>query len=327
MSYSTLSTRRQVRILRQILLEMLKGYDLDVTKIKLVAHEFNTTFRVFAGDHSFAFRINTNSRREQGELNGEVEFVQHLHQSGRVHVPKPKARRDGSLVSNHFSEETGREMSGVMYEWLWGRDAKERWIPEVACILGKATRAMHELAHSYRPSAKAQFRLFPNLFFGQPYMMEDYGAKVDHSLLREVMARANLVYDRLIQNPLIATHSDLHYNNMKWYRGKLSIFDFDDSMLGLPVSDVFTTLFYIRSSEGEEAYWEGLGYSLDDLLVTPDELELLVTSRGLLLANELFRMENPELSEVAPRYAQITETRVRHFLDTGRFDPRVAMLK
>lgn len=118
--------------------------------------------------------------------------------------------------------------------------------------------------------------------------------------------------------------------NVKWYRGRLSVFDFDDSLMGLPIFDAYVTVFYLRCIKGgrelEAAYWKGLESSPEALGVTTSDFELLVASRSILLANELSRWDNAETLAIAPKYCEVTEKRLAHYFETGEFDPMVATM-
>ena len=41
-------------------------------------------------------------------------------------------------------------------------------------------------------------------------------------------------------------HADLHNSNLKWCRGRLYVFDFDDSAIGVPMQDLAISAYYLR---------------------------------------------------------------------------------
>ncbi len=117
-------------------------------------------------------------------------------------------------------------------------------------------------------------------------------------------------------------HADLHGGNLKWHEGRLAVFDFDDAGLGLPVLDLAITTFYLRRG-GDEAAETALREGYTEVLpwpdVAPGDLEALVASRQLLLANDLLGSSTASLRAMAADYLVTTVARLRHWFDTGTF--------
>lgn len=330
MEFSTLSKRAQVERLRVVARAMLAHYPLQVGQIKLLTHLFNTTFKVVTteGDR-YALRINTNSKREVEEMNAEVAWVSALAKETDLSVPVPQLTRDGALTVEEPCEAMGRSLRGVLYSWLPGPLAK-KLTPEIAFAMGEATKKLHAHAQSFQMPNGCALHPLKDPLFGYDYILRDRAPEVDHDLFQRVFEESVALIDRLKTQPQIPIHYDIHMHNVKWKGRRLSVFDFDDSILGVPVFDAYVSLFYIRNQEREgqlaAAYWRGLEATPEKLGVSRAEFELLVASRAILLANELFRWNNPEMTAIAPKYAEITQKRLEHFYREGVFDPSVARM-
>lgn len=331
MSFSSLSKRAQVNHLRGIARQMLAEYPFEIARISLVTHLFNTTFKVIDTDgRKFAIRINTNSKREAEETNAEVAWVDALARETDLWLPVPQKTKNGELTAEADSDLMGRRLRGIVYSWLPGPNVGPNLTPRIAFAMGEATAKMHRHAETFQMPKGCRLHPLKDPLFGYPSVLRKYAPSVDHDLYDQVMEISVPIIERLKAGPQIPIHYDVHFWNVKWTKGRLSVFDFDDTIMGVPVFDAYVTLFYLRNRDNwpelQAAYLEGIGRPVTEMDVTKEEFETLVASRGLLLANELFRWGNPEMTKIAPRYAEITEARFRHFFDTGVFDPLVAKL-
>lgn len=327
-----LGKRGQIGRLRTVAYELLRQYPIGVTDVKVIVHAYNTTFGVRTDDgRKFALRINTNSHREEGEMNAEVAWVKALATDTELRVPVPQPTLSGDYIAEAWSDGVGRKLRSVLYSWLPGKNADVPLPPETAFAMGEATRIMHEHGASFQMPQGAQLKPLKDVLFGYEFFADKLPAELDRGIYREVIDRGNELIAKINRKKLMPIHYDLHYWNVKWLRGKLSVFDFDDTIMGTPIMDAYVTLFYLRgdrenAESNEENYWRGLKASPEKLGHSPEEFELLVASRATLLVNEFFRHNTAGYVDRAPDYARITEKRLRHYLDTGKFDPRVARM-
>lgn len=331
--YQQLSQRGQLARLRPIAHDLAAQFGWGGCDLRLLNHGYNTTFGLRRGDERAALRINVNSIRTRGQIMGELSWVHALLDAGVVQVARPMPLADGGgfLAVHPFSALGARDpkaahLHAVLYDWLPGRTAGHSWGPEPARALGQATRALHEHAKSWTVPADAEFTEPGDVMIDCPL-----NPKADLPEFREVLARGDGVIERLRrEQPLIPVHFDLHMWNIKWHKGTMSVFDFDDCRMGWPAWDVAITLFYLRRFPEpdvcEAAYWDGLAASLDDLGVTYDEMEALIASRGVFLASEMLSEWTAEAVQIGGPYLEVTRKRVESYLHTGRFDPNVAVL-
>jgi Ser/Thr protein kinase RdoA (MazF antagonist) len=90
----------------------------------------------------------------------------------------------------------------------------------------------------------------------------------------------------------------------------------------VPALDLAVATFYLRDERGraaEAALHEGYAAVSPLPAVTDEQLEALVASRQLLLANSLLASSTADLRAEAAAYLLVTVRRLRHWLDTGRF--------
>ncbi|HVT13789.1 MAG TPA: phosphotransferase [Fimbriimonadaceae bacterium] len=320
--FASLTERRQVKRLRAAALEVCREFGIEPVRLRLLAHAFNTTFRVDTADgRKFALRMNVNSQSSLGQIRAEVEWVEALR--GRVGLAQPMRTPDGGFV---VSKEgiLARPVHCVLYTWLGGRLAAKAATPQTLFLLGQAMGEMHRHAASWEIPAECRFRPLPDLLYGEPYALPTGGA------LERVLARGAEVFARLAMRPRIPVHYDLHLFNAKVCRGRVYVFDFDDAVLAWPAADLAVSLFYLRgypdAEELEAKFRLGAGVDLAEEGVTEEELEVLVACRGIFLANAMTGMINPKLAAQKDRYLDVTERRIAAFEATGRFDPRVATL-
>lgn len=330
--YQDLKTRGQVGRLRPIAEEMASQFGWSGAEMRLLNHGYNTTFGLRKGDERAALRINVNSIRTLGQLQGELAWVHALRDTD-VWVPQPYRRLDGDgflarVPRAHLLPDATpeQELYGVLYSWLPGRTTGHNWSPVIAHEVGRATTALHLHAATWNPPRGAVFSDPVDVMLG-----EKLEPRANRPGFEDVLARGNAVLAKLrAQEPMRPIHFDIHMWNLRWHRNRLAVFDFDDCRAGWRAWDVAITLFYMRRfpnpTECEPAYWEGLGLSLDDLGVTHDEMEALVACRGIFLASEMLKEWTAELQQIGTGYVDVTEKRIEHYLKTGTFDPSVASL-
>ena len=115
-------------------------------------------------------------------------------------------------------------------------------------------------------------------------------------------------------------HADLHVWNLKWYRGRLAGFDFDDCGIGVPAQDLAISAYYLRDdTEQEAALLEGYAQVQPLPAFTNPQFEAQVAGRNLVLLNDVIVSINAEYRAMMPRYVANTVTKLRHYLDTGEF--------
>jgi Ser/Thr protein kinase RdoA (MazF antagonist) len=138
-------------------------------------------------------------------------------------------------------------------------------------------------------------------------------------IVEQVMSRVtNTVEALLVRSGSQPIHTDPHNWNMKWYRGRLSLFDFDDSGIGPTLFDLAISTYYLRPNNvNADALLEGYAEVSELPPHSADEFEALVAHRNVLLLNDLLTTLHSGHRGLLPRFIANTEIKLRAFLDTG----------
>lgn len=337
MSFASLSNRAQMAALRPVALSALREFGVVPTRLRVINHAYNTTYSVETARGRFALRLNVNSHRTEEQLNAEVAWVSALASEfdvagSPVHFPIPQSTRSGEKIVHLPCEAMGREVPAVLYSWLEGRSPGGKAYLPVAEAMGLALRLMHEQAEGFALPEGASLLPVSSSLFNRPYRLDELAPDLDHGMMRQVVQEADEILLRELAKPQRPIHYDLHAGNVKWGVGRLAVFDFDDCMMGRPLLDAAVSLFYLRGmgEEVERRFWRGFSgtkqAALERFEATEREFETLVASRQVGLSQEFFLMTTATWRDRAPRYAKVGEERIRRFMETGLFDPRVASL-
>jgi Ser/Thr protein kinase RdoA (MazF antagonist) len=324
MRFEDRSQRGQVQRLRTTALDALRQYPIDVAGLRLLNHGFNTTFRVDAatGDR-FALRINVNSRRSPAFLRAEAAWLAALSDGSDLRVPTPQPTVDGRLVATVPSADLGRDLPVVLFSWLDGPNLGESPTLRQTRAVGRAAATLHAFVESWSLPPGTDLPRIDQVLMDSP----DNLTGNDHPLLtterRSVIDAAfTHVQDQLDElltgRTLVPIHADLHGWNLKWHAGSLSVFDFDDCGLGIPMQDLAISAYYLRDDlRLEAAMKEGYAEARPLPTWTADQFEAMVASRNLVLLNDLFTITTAAERALLPRYLANTVTKLRRYLDTG----------
>jgi Ser/Thr protein kinase RdoA (MazF antagonist) len=185
------SKRAQVESLRKAALAAAAEFGLEGTQ-RLVFHGFNTTFRFSTPEGDFAMRINVNSRRTEGEIRGEIEFIRALQERTDLILPTPRCARSGQHVQSVAHPDFPRPLPVVVYSWLDGKHLHEGATGEDLFEVGQLMRKLHEGADGLTfPSGSERHQLV-NFMDGIPIRTPDrapFSAAVD---------LANAAFERII---------------------------------------------------------------------------------------------------------------------------------
>lgn len=317
--FSSLAPRAQVHRMRSLAHEALHRRGLHDARLRLLEHGFNTTFRVdtAAGDR-FALRLGVGSVHGPGHVEGEVQWLAALAADTDLVVPAPVAH-EGRLVVDVPSADLARVVPTVLFRWLPGRDLGDAPTPARWRAVGTLMARLHAHGAVWCPTDDAPLPLLTDPLQGTTSNLDD--ARIDDAsriVLHTVEARARLVFEQLRTMPAQAIHADLHAWNLKWYRGRVAVLDFDDCGIGLPVQDLAICCYHLRDDdESVDALLEGYRVVAPLPLASVEQFESLVAARNLVLLNDLLVTTNAELSALVPAYLANTILKLRRYLDEG----------
>jgi Ser/Thr protein kinase RdoA (MazF antagonist) len=327
--FAALTTRQQVNKLRVVALLALRAYPLEIKRLSLLSHGFNTIFRIDdARGRKFALRLNVNSRRTLENVRGELAWLEALNRETDLRVPVVVPTRDGKLLQSLEHEYAPRRLLSALFEWIPGPNISDNLTDAVVEELGLVTAKLHAHALSFKLSKDCELPTTESIFYDMPHhLFETVHEHLPDSRL-EVFRRAAEVAQKVSdaawarQAPRVI-HTDLHQWNLKRYRNQLTVFDFDDTGLGQPVQDVATSLYYLKREDHSEGFRDSLERGYSRIAPWPaaneHELETLMAARGLLLANDVISNLNPEFQAMIPTFLEKTENRLRNFLENGIF--------
>lgn len=323
MRYEDRSVRGQVALLRPTAWEALRQYPIEVSSLRLLNHGFNTTFRVDTTDgRRFALRLHVNSRRTDAFIGAEMAWLAALSAETDLWVPTPQRTRDGALLAHVDCSPLGRRVPAALFSWLPGSDLGDEATPDQMRAVGRAAATLHAHGELWRPPPGTELPAIDKVLMDIEYILDaDHPllSTTDHVLLDDVFAHLQGHYDTMFagvaRQPL---HADLHIWNLRWCRGRLSVLDFDDSGIGVPVQDLAICAYYLRDDAAQEAaLLEGYQQLRPLPPFTTEQYEALVAGRNLVLLNDVISTTNAEFLEMLPRYVPNSITKLRAYMETG----------
>jgi Ser/Thr protein kinase RdoA (MazF antagonist) len=322
--------------LRQMALLALEHYDLEVKNLRLVTNMTNGIFRVDTSDGSkYMLRITDPlGSHSLEEIRSEMMWLAALRQDTDLGVPEPVLTRKGEMAITIKIQSVPEPRHCAVFSWVPGVSFADRLSTENMYKLGALTAFLHDHAETFTPPPSFRVRKLDKVFpytdpdfqnvepvviFDQQYrhLFSEKGIKV----FQQSMERVQQTLDKLYADKrgLRVTHNDLHQWNLKLYRGKLFVLDFEDLAWGYQVQDIATTLFYLQQHEQCQAYTDAYHDGYTDINPWPEahhgQIDALIAGRGIMLVNYLLSSKNPEDQEFAPGYVALTEDRLKKFLD------------
>ena len=322
-SFADLDTDAQIALLTVHAGEVLKSYDLgEITEIESINHEYNSTFAVSCADGTrYALRININSQRSTANALAELEFINHLRLTTDLNFPSPIANKSGDLFTVVTNDLMGRALVSVLFSWLEGAELGEEPTDQQLFEVGAAMAKMHEASAGFELSEDAEL---PNLrdvmwLTGDLLTTEDSQLPPeDQALVRTALDKIDGVIAGLFERDSVRLiHADMHGWNLMWHEGALSVFDFDDCGIGLPIQDLYTALYYLDTEDQDAALKAGYA-SVRPIPEHSDyEAKALLLQRRIILLNYVFETSTPETREILPKYTVESMRRIKVFLENS----------
>ena len=244
----------------------------------------------------------------------ETQWVRDLARIPSIKVPTPIASLDDKyLVSAHHAD-SGQTIYGVMYSWLEGEEIGDEPTLDQLHTVGQSMALLHDNSSNFTLTDGAELPTFNDFFWGT----EDFLFSSKSMLIAKDRALFEQARDLIMEftDELYATstvhiiHADLHGWNLMWHEDQLSIFDFDDCGYGVQAQDIAVALYYLDTPEQDAALCAGDASVAPVPDRTPEQRQLLLLQRRLLLLNYLLETSNPEHAEMVPEYQAETFRRL-----------------
>lgn len=326
--FRDLSTPAQVHRLRRVAETALERYPIEARRIRLLNHEFNTTFRVDAADgQKFALRIDLNRGKPVAALDAEMAWLAALASETDLVVPVPQATLDGGLHTSVEFRELSRFLNVAIMSWLPGRDLDVPTVPAMR-ELGRLTATLHRHAASWSIPAGVAFPAIDGVLMDSTDRLRTGHPLIDDTTLDLLVAALAVIEPAhaamIAAGTRMPIHADLHQWNVKWLHGRMSVLDFDDAGLGVPAQDLAITSYYASGDELRSALFEGYETVAPFPRFTDDQFHAALAARNLLLINDLLGMTTRSARDLTERYLANTILRIRAYLDTGAYRHDVA---
>ncbi len=326
--FSTLTILGQARRLRPLALNALKDYDLDVARLRLVSNDFNGIFRVDTTDgQKFILRVTLpEGGHDLDHVAAEMDWLVALARDTTLSVPRPLPARDGRLVVEAAAPGVPEPRLCEVFTWVPGKNLSEKMTQANIANLGELMARLHAHALTYQPPSELSLLRFdrpfpfpePVVLFDDPYAMLFPPER--RAVYEEAIAWVQESIDRLqaSDEPMRILHNDLHQWNVRNSRSVLSPIDFEDLMLGWPVQDIATTLYYFPSQNYaalRQAFQEGYMRHSPWPERHPGEINSFIAARGFGLANFILNDPNPDWKSKAGEFIEGVEKQLRRLLN------------
>jgi Ser/Thr protein kinase RdoA (MazF antagonist) len=327
-SFSDLTELGQARRMRRVAERALESYDFDVARLRYVATETNTVFRVDTQDgRAFALRVGALRQDTDVDVATELAWVSALNRDTDLPVVHAHPNRTGDFITLAGHDGVPQERRCVLFGWLRGAVLEDRATPDSYAELGRIAAGLHVHGRQWEAPPGLQPLVWDRIFYypTEPIVMFDSSHRNVMTpsrarVFRTVMARAEAELTRLQETgPRVWMHGDLNPWNVMVNRGSVTVFDFEDVTVGRPVQDIATTLFYGRDRPD---YWElrnGFRRGYEAVLPWPVEydgqLELLMAARSIMFVNYVIRTGDESDGEYSPAaYTDRVVKRLRTYL-------------
>jgi Ser/Thr protein kinase RdoA (MazF antagonist) len=271
--YDELTPRGQILRLRQLALQALADYPIDVARVRYLTTESTTMFRVDAVDgEKYVFRIYSEADSSLVENQTEMVWLAALARETDLPTIQPVARKDGEYISLVHYEGIPGEKRCALYKWIPGVTLSEHVTLDNYRKLGVIMAGLHNHAEQLTLPDQLQPKRWDKTYYfpGEEIV---YNTAVYAQLYTpaqiQIIDRAVATCDSYLAslyqqdaNPFLL-HGDLHYWNVHIQRGQLYVLDFEDMLIGFPVHDIAISLYYLRDEPryGELASAFQAGYA------------------------------------------------------------------
>ena len=327
-NFFELTQRGQAKRLRELGLQALQHYDLQVERVRLITNDFNGIFRVDTRDgEKYLLRIALpTGGHNLANFRSEMEWLHALSQDTHLPVPAPLPTRAGSWVIEAAARGVPEARLCMVFSWVPGSSLSIQLTGDNVRKFGHLSAQLHLHAQNFKPSTIFEILRFDTLFpFPEPVLLFDEAyAPMFPPQRKEIfmqgLGRAQAALDRLKASgeKMRVLHGDLHHWNVHVYRGRLYPFDFEDLMWGWPVQDIATTLYYWAGREDFADLLQAFKIGYISAAPWPErypgEINTFIALRGIGLANFILQDPNPDWQAEAPEFIARTEQMIQRLL-------------
>lgn len=317
-AFDDLTERGRVGRLRRIALSALDDYDLGEFRLRYLDWHTNTIWRVDTADgRRFALRVGSGEHDSATDTATELVWLSSAAEAG-LPVVRPVTNRSGSAATPIATNGVPGTRVCVLFEWLPGTPMANHLSPATYRELGRITALLHEHATTFSPPAGFSPLRWDRVFYypDEPVVWADpvhrrWITPKRRDILERIIQRANARLAQLHAGPTIVLHGDLHPDNVMVHRGDLTVFDFEDVMIGHPIQDIAISRFYERTHPDYDTFCAAYDDGYRSVRPYPDVedglIELLMAARTVNFVNYVLRLDpepGPYVEKVTARLSR-----------------------
>lgn len=341
--FSTLGRREQVRRLSSLAQTALDAYPLGETRLRLLAHWWNTTFCVTAHDGSrYMLRVHHPKRSAPAIVRSELEWLAALSGSG-MRVPEPVATREQTLLTTATHPGVPEPRICVLFRWIEGRFLNEGLTPAHLFQVGHLMAQLHRQAAAWVPPPGFVRGRVDNLDGMERDQNDDFNPRIAEEAVRTVGMVVDPAAAAIVETSIgrvwetlraLGTapdqfgliHADLHQGNYLFRDGVAGAIDFDDCGHGHWLYDIAIPLSQLRRHPRYAELRSALLAGYADVRSLPGDHEALLESflalRGLQDLLGIFaEREQPTFRSTWQTYVASELELLRAFAARNRLTP------
>lgn len=242
----------------------LEGFALADARLTRLPESDNVVYRADApsGDR-FALRLHTATRHTPRALASEMAWLDHLHRTTHLPVPRPLRDPAGSWLMIVGSIE-GRPLAATVLAWLDGDPLAERPDAHQAAQTGTLLARLHLQAKRFAPPADFERPRYDLLHFRRCW--QDLRSTLGPARLaakHEDGIAAGLARCATLLGPIEGAiggfgilHADAHPDNLLLHEGEVRLIDFDRCGWGAYLFDIAESSLDLEPPE-RDALLEG----------------------------------------------------------------------
>lgn len=244
---------------RNIVLQALKAYELDWTKIEYVKESDSITFKIETENkQQLLLRIH-GERCSREEILSELEWLRHLSQSAELVVPVGLPDSSGSYILETRSE-AGSEAQQLNYvtlmRWVEGKHSEGDLPDEQLYAVGVMLAGMHQAGGQFAPSAAFTRPAWGADSFRKEWdkLEKHHSALVPEAWWKLYQAAAVRILDEAEamlpdDSNYGLIHGDLHGGNVVFAEGEPRAIDFGRCGYGFYLYDLAAALLELSTEQ------------------------------------------------------------------------------
>jgi Ser/Thr protein kinase RdoA (MazF antagonist) len=241
--------RTQIGQMRGLAHAALQAYNHPPYRLTLIAHLYNTTFRVDTEtDERYVLRIHRAWEHSFETIRSELLWLAALRRDTPLQVPDPVTTRAGDLLTEASIPGVPVAFKCVLFCWLPGRRYRRGLTPRHMLRVGELLGRLQNHASGWElPPGFTRQRVDHPLTAsrrGEPFadetiayvedLVADNLSKDEAAIVGEVLRQARDVEREMGEGPEAfgLMHADLHYGNLLYEGDAVKAIDFDDCGFG-----------------------------------------------------------------------------------------------